>query len=179
MTITAQTTNLHPLIFSPGQPILRDDLLPVVRQLNWSGANRPSIHAALNTGDAGDGDLEIPALRILFPTTPSVFTTRLRFRPFLSPDVVTTRCRFVVTVDVNDGSTVRTRLTVGSAAAVTTVHAFGTSTTQINTATSSSGTGLQTVTLELERVSPGTSPASLDAFTFMDSIITSIPSPVE
>ncbi len=159
MARQAASASVTPLIFSTGNAIKDADLLTLIRQLNWSGANRMQTHAGLNCGDANDLVIVGP-LRITVTATVGVFRTRLRFTARISRDAASTLCRYQIFVDAA-GTTIRSRLTVGGAAAVTTSHtSAGNGTdTAITVATSSSGTGFQQVTLELERNAGPPTPA--------------------
>lgn len=174
---TAAAT-MTPLVFSTGNAIKSDDILTLVRQVNWSGANRMQTHAGLNCGDANDLVIVGP-LRITVTATVGVFRTRIRFTARISRDAASVVGRYQIFVDAA-GTTIRSRLTVGAAAAVTTSHtSAGNGTdTAITVATSSSGTGFREVTLELERQS-GAANASLDFFTFYEVPISSLTAPVD
>lgn len=178
MARQANVSTITPLAFSTGNAIKDADLLTLIRQMNWSGANRMQTHAGLNCGDANDLVIVGP-LRITVTSTVGVFRTRLRFTARISRDAVAVTCRYQIFVDAV-GTTIRSRLTVGAAAAVTTSHtSAGNGTdTAISVATSSSGTGFREITLELER-NAGVANASLDFFTCYEQIISSLTAPVD
>lgn len=178
MARQANVSTITPLAFSTGNAIKDADLLTLIRQMNWSGANRMQTHAGLNCGDANDLVIVGP-LRITVTSTVGVFRTRLRFTARISRDAANVTCRYQIFVDAA-GTTIRSRITVGAAAAVTTSHTSagnGTDTT-ITVATSSSGTGFRGITLELER-NAGAANASLDFFACYEQIISSLTAPVD
>lgn len=176
MARTIQAQTLSPAAFGIGSPVVAEDYLGVIRQLNWNVANRTITHYASNTGAAGDADLPTGTAYITVDATASVFRTRVRVLAHLSTDSDTLGVQFQLTVDAA-GTTIRSRVTAGSATAITTSHtSAGNGTPTLLTFAMSSVTpGLRVVTIELERQS-GAANASLDWFVVRELARTSVPS---
>lgn len=167
--------------FRPLGEVIVEDAQAVAEQLNWSAGNRPVTHAALAVGPVGWGDaLTLGTLSLKFPAS-SGWNRCLVFKIIVSADTqsITVGAQCYVSAGTCD-----LRVTIGSSAA-TSVGSFtssdnGTEKT-CSIATSSSGTGELTVTVERNHSSGSATDCYVRNFRVEDAPIaaTDLPDPVD
>ena len=170
MSREMEATTISPLRFALGAMIGQEDLQKLIKQLNWTFGNRPQVHAAQSCGAHGWGTSESPYLHgIAFRETAAgavtVFQTNIKILPEVDNIVVGAACEF------SGSDTGEVHFTVGGGSATVTCNAAQSDTDRNATiATSSTGTGWQAVTIQVERTA-GIADAQLLRFRIQDEAI--------
>ena len=172
-------TTISPGRFALGAMVGQEDLQRLIKQLNWSFGNRPQVHAAQSCGASGWGTAGSPYLHgVTFRATGSgavtVFQTNIKILPEVDNIVVGAACEF------SGSDTGEVHFAIGGGSASVTFNAAQNDTDRPATiATSSTGTGWQSVTIQGERTA-GTADAQLLRFRVQDEAIgaAGLPEPI-
>jgi len=175
MTREAEATTLQPLRFALGSMVTQEDLQKLIKQANWTYANRPMLHVSKSCGPAG-WTTDAPALHgIEFRTgagAVEVFQGDVYILPETTKIIVGAACSFP------SGETGNVTIDIGGGGA-TLSHADADNDTELRdeVLTSSTGTGWLKFIVELTRTA-GTGTATLLRFRIQDKVPESLPAPV-
>lgn len=170
MAQTQTLTTKSPLLFSPENGIFEEDIQALIEQMNWTFGHITMPHLSIHVGEFSSG-FETHA--VAFPAV-GAYADYYSGRTYVDPDVDVIEIEATATLaGVGTG---RIRITVGGTNGVLNFTA-GTSTQSSTLATSATGTGVLSWTVEIETLT-GTS-HTLDRLRIEDQAITSsFPDPV-
>lgn len=181
MSKVQAATSIPPEVFSLSNGVFDADVLDVVELHNLAAFGIGLAHRLAGQVSGLDGwgtsGNEVATHQVTFPTT-SGYTTRYTGQVYIDPDVTQLTCVSECTFPASN--TGRVRFTVGGANVVNT-HAAGSTTTTTGTlATSSTGTGLQTFTIEVDHQTGASPLCVLESWLIYCTPRTSgLPDPVE
>jgi len=174
MTKRSANATLSPFSLSLGQGVFADHAKVVVEQLAYSGAENPETHAATASGNTGWGTSgSEPSAHAI--TIGGSLVEVYSFFTYVDPDAQNLLCSSRVTS--GGSSTYEVTITVGAGSVVNTHAATGLESDTV--ATSSTGTGSQLVTIEVQRTA-GSAEGVLEAWSIRAVPIADgdLPSPV-
>jgi len=180
MAKTQTSATVNPLRFATGSGVYYEDFVLVAEMLNHIYGNCHESHISIQCGADGWGSNtnEIATHGVTFKTT-SGLVEKYMFRIRIDPDTVNVlvgaEC-FMTGSDVGD-----VKITVGgTSATLSTFNVAANGTEKTSTlATSSTGTGWQTCTVELNHTTGSSAVEELRFFRVQDSPISSgLPDPV-
>lgn len=179
MTAASNASDLSAYYFALGQGIYAEDLAELAEQLNYSGAKNPICLAGCASGDAGWGS-STNEVETHAATSGATLVTWYTFQVDVPADAQDVDVYGRMIVPAGDVHTMD--ITVGGASAVTLTfdNSGGGAAASIEdtgtVATSSTGTALQTVTIETQR-SSGSGTADVAAWYIRTSPIADVDLP--
>jgi hypothetical protein len=178
MARTSSESTISPFTFSSGNGVYYEQARDACEMLNYAYQNIGTVHISMVTSDPGWGSStdEVGTHGRRFSAS-SGYEQHYRFYIWIDPDCAEVRCRANVAIPVAS-QTALVRFTVGSTNSVLTYTLTGVHGGLIEFPTSSTGTGWQLVTIELNHSVGSASAINLDDYSVENVQPDSLPAPV-
>ena len=174
MAKTQQSSTVSPYLYSTGNRIYAEDGRLVSRMLNYAAAQNPTVHFSFYCGPGGTGRLG--TFSIEFGLVAAGWEKKFETRTWIDPDIANVEVGAVCSFTGTDTGEVR--FTVGGGSATLSFATSDTGEKTATIATSVTGTGQQTVTIEVRRTL-GSATANLSWVRLEDTVQTTLADNVE
>tara|TARA_Y100000310_G_scaffold235720_1_gene238886 strand:+ start:7421 stop:8272 length:852 start_codon:yes stop_codon:yes gene_type:complete len=177
MTREAAIATISPSLFIVGAPVRHTDPPDVIKQANWSFANRPALHGAQTVADEG-WETGAPLCHAIgFRVAATGFVGVIQFPMYIEPETTTIRCGAECNMGASDTGDVK--FTIGATSVTLSTFAVGQNGTEVlaSITAANAGRGWVTCTIEIDRLA-GSGTAELLRYRVQSLAETAFPAPL-